>query len=188
MKAAREVWFSHFADVRIDQLIWLDEFGAATNLQRRHGRAAAGERVVAAVPHGHWKLISTIAAMTTAGIVASVSFDGATDTATFEQFVEHALTPVLRAGQVVVMDNLAPHQAASVRRRIESAGARLLLLPPYSPDFNPIEMAFSKIKSVLRTTAAREVDDLFAAIRDALPHIRPEDARGYIRHSGYQLQ
>lgn len=174
--------------MRLDQLVCVDEFGAATNLQRTHGRASPGERVVSYVPHGHWKVISTIAAMTTRGIVASASFDGATDTDTFVAFTRHALTPVLRKGDVVVMDNLAPHKAPAVRRLIEDAGARLLLLPPYSPDFNPIEQAFSKVKSVLRSMARRTVDDLFEAIPTALARVTPENARNYIRHCGYGLR
>lgn len=172
----------------MNRLVWLDEFGAATNLQRTHGRAPPGERVVAFVPHGHWKVVSTIAAMTTRGVVASVSFDGATDTDTFVAFVQETLLPALRPGHVVVMDNLAPHKAPAVRQLIESARASLLLLPPYSPDFNPIEMAFSKVKSVLRSMAERTVDGLFDAIGKALRRITPQNARGYIRHCGYKLR
>ena len=174
--------------MRLGQLVCVDEFGAATNLQRTHGRAPPGERVVAFVPAGHWKVISTIAAMTTRGVVASASFDGATDTDTFVAFTRDALVPVLRVGDVVVMDNLAPHKAPAVRQAIEAAGATLLLLPPYSPDLNPIEMAFSKVKGVLRSMAERTVDGLFDAIGVALARVTPQDARGYIRHCGYQLR
>jgi len=173
--------------VRLDQLVCVDEFGAATNLQRTHGRAPPGERVVSFVPHGRWKMISTIAAMTTRGVVASCSFDGATDTDTFVAFVEDGLVRALRPGDVGVMDNLAPHKAPAVRRAIESAGAMLLLLPPYSPDYNPIEMAFSKVKGVLRSMARRTVDGLFAAIGVALARVTPDDARSYIKHCGYGL-
>lgn len=140
------------------------------------------------MPHGHWKVVSTIAAMTTRGVVASASFAGATDTDTFVAFTCDALVPVLRPGDVVVMDNLAPHKAPAVRHAIEAAGATLLLLPPYSPDFNPIEMAFSKVKSVLRSMAARTVTGLFDAIGVALARVTPADARGYIRHCGYELR
>ena len=174
--------------MRLDRLVCVDEFGAATNLQRTHGRAPPGERVVSYVPHGHWKVVSTIAAMTTRGMVASCSFDGATDTDTFVAFVEDALVKALRPGDVVVMDNLAPHKAPAVRRLIETAGAMLLRLPPYSPDFNPIEMAFSKAKGVLRSMAQRTVAGLFDAIGTALRRVTPDDARNYIRHCGYELR
>ncbi len=185
MRAARDAWFEPLAHVRVNQLVFLDEFGAKTSMQRTHGRAAPGQRVVTKVPHGHWKMISTIAAMSVEGIVASGSFDGATDTELFVTFVAQALVPVLKPGQVVVMDNLSPHKAPAVARLIESAGARLVRLPPYSPDFNPIEMAISKVKTVLRRLAYRSVDGLLTGIGEALESIRPTDALNYIAHCGY---
>ena len=188
MRAARDAWFGRVAGVRLDQLVLLDEFGATTQMQRTHGRAPPGERVVAAVPHGHWKVISTTAAMTVRGIVAAASFDGATDADLFVAFVRDGLVPVLRPGHVVVMDNLAPHKVPGVARLVGSAGARVLLLPPYSPDFNPIEQAFSKVKSVLRKLARRTVDGLFDGIGQALASVTPADAAAYIRHSGYTLR
>ena len=188
MKAARDAWFGQFADVRVDQLVFLDEFGASTNMQRTHGRAPRGERVVSRVPHGHWKILSTIAAMTMGGIAAAGSFDGATDTELFVTFVREALVKVLAPGQVVVMDNLAPHKCPEVDRLIEAVGARVLRLPPYSPDFNPIELAISKIKTVLRKLARRTVDGLFEGIGQALGSISPTDALHYIAHRGYPLQ
>jgi transposase len=188
VRAARDGWFDRFAAVRLDQLVLLDEFGATTAMQRTHGRAPPGERVVAAVPHGHWKVISTIAAMTVRGIVASASFDGATDTELFVTFVREELVPALWPGQVVVMDNLAPHKVPEVARLVGSAGARVWLLPPYSPDFNPIEQAFSKVKAALRKLARRTVDGLFDGIGEALSSVTPADAVAYIRHSGYVLR
>jgi transposase len=185
VKAARDIWFEQFADVRVNQLVFLDEFGATTTMQRTHGRAAPGERVVSKVPHGHWKMISTIAAMNLNGIVASGSFDGATDTELFIAFIREALLPMLKPGQVLVMDNLPAHKSLQIDRLVESIGARLLRLPPYSPDFNPIEMAISKIKTVLRKLAHRSVDGLFAGIGEALESIRPTDALNYIAHCGY---
>ena len=130
---ARDAWFESFANVRVNQLVFLDEFGATTTMQRTHGRAAPGERVVTKLPHGHWKMISTIAAMSVNGIVGSGSFDGATDTELFVTFVREALVPVLKPGQVVVMDNLSAHKSALIDRLIEPTGARVLRLPPYSP-------------------------------------------------------
>ena len=185
MRAARGAWFARFAGVRVDRLVFLDEFGAATNMQRTHGRAAPGERVVAAVPHGHWKVVSTVAAMTCRGVLCSASFDGATDTELFVTFVREALVPLLAPGQVVVLDNLAPHKSPEVRRLVEAAGATLLLLPPYSPDFNPIEQAISKVKTVLRKLARRTVDGLFDGIAQALASVTPTDASHYIAHCGY---
>jgi transposase len=189
VKAQREAWFDkeELADVRVDQLVFLDEFGATTNMQRTHGRAAPGERVVSKVPHGHWKVISTIAAMSVGGIVASMSFDAATDTDLFVTFVRESLVPVLRPGQVVVMvmDNLPAHKSSQVDRLLESAGARALRLPPYSPDYNPIEMAIAKIKTILRKLARRSVNELFAAIGEALESITPSDALNFVAHCGY---
>jgi transposase len=185
VKAAREKWFEQFLDVTLDRFIFIDEFGASTHMQRLYGRAPRGQRVVSRVPHGHWKILSTIAAMTSVGMVAAATFEGATDTELFVTFVREALVPVLKEGQVVVMDNLSPHKSPRVRELIEAAGAKLVLLPPYSPDFNPIEMAISKIKSVLRKLAKRAVPELFAAIDEALRSITDTDATNFIHHSGY---
>jgi transposase len=187
VRQAREQWMKRFANVRVDQLIFLDEFGATTTMQRTHGRAPPGERVVCKVPHGHWKVISTIAAMSVHGIEVSASFDDATDMELFVTFVRDALAPHLRRGQVVVMDNLPAHKSPEVDRLIEATGARVLRLPPYSPDYNPIELAISKIKSVLKKLGCREVEGLFDAIGVALNSITPSDALNYIRHRGYVL-
>jgi transposase len=185
VKAARKIWFNQFADVRVNQLVFLDEFGSSTTMQRTHGRAAPGERVVTSVPHGHWKMISTIAAMNVGGVIASASFDGATDTELFITFIRQCLVPVIKPGQVLVLDNLPAHKSPLLDQFIEAAGARVIRLPPYSPDYNPIEMAISKIKTVLRKLARRTVDGLFTGISEALGSIRPTDALNYIAHCGY---
>ena len=130
-------------------------------------------------------MISTIAAMSINGVVASGSFDGATDTELFVTFVREALVPLLKPGQVLVMDNLPAHKSSQIDRLVEATCARVLRLPPYSPDFNPIEMAISKIKTLLRALARRSVDGLFNAIGEALESIRPTDALNYIAHCGY---
>lgn len=169
----------------MNQLIFLDEFGASTTMQRTHGRAAPGERVVATVQHGHWKMISTIAAMSIQGVIASASFDGATDTELFVTFIREVLVPVIKPGQVLVMDNLPAHKSPQVDKLIEAAGGRVLRLPPYSPDYNPIEMAISKIKTVLRKFARRSIDGLFNGISDALISISSTDALHFIEHCGY---
>jgi transposase len=188
VKAARDAWYEQFAEVPVNQLVFLDEFGATTAMQRTHGRAMPGERVISKVPHGHWKMISTIAAMSVNGIVASASFDGATNTELFVIFVREALVPILKPGQVLVMDNLPAHKSAQIDRLIEPTGARVLRLPPYSPDFNPIEMAISKIKTMLRKLARRDVDRLFIGIGEALQSIRPADALHYIAHCQYATE
>jgi transposase len=185
VKAARDIWFEQFAEVRVNQLIFLDEFGASTTMQRTHGRAAPGERVVTQVPHGHWKMISTIAAMNFKGVMASVSFDGATDTELFLTFIGQVLVPAIKPGQLLILDNLPAHKSLRVVQLVEAAGAHVIRLPPYSPDYNPIEMAISKIKTVLRKLARRSIDGLFNGISDALESIRPTDALNYIAHCGY---
>jgi transposase InsO family protein len=140
------------------------------------------------VPHGHWKVTTLTAAVRLDGVPPSacLAFDGATDSACFEAYVGECLAPTLRPGDIVVMDNLACHKAAEVRRLIEAAGAEVRLLPPYSPDLNPIERLFSKLKAHLRTAAARTFDGLIDAIGDALRAVRPGDIAGWFRHSGYE--
>jgi transposase len=165
--------------------VFVDEFGANTKMQRTHGRAAPGVRVVDRVPHGHYKTISTIGALASRGIVASASFDGGTTAARFVEFVRDKLVPVLRGGQVVVLDNLAAHNDRRVDERIEAAGCKVLRLPPYSPDFNPIENAISKVKTTLRKLAKRTVPDLLAGIADALRAVTSADAKNFIAHCGY---
>jgi transposase len=154
-------------------------------MARRYARGPRGQRIVCKTPHGHWKILSTIAALTLDGIVTACTFDGATDTEMFLAFVESFLLPVLRPGQIVVIDNLPAHKSQKIDRLIESVGARVMRLPPYSPDFNPIEMAIAKIKSWLRKAAERSVDTLIPSIGDAVRSITPDDARGFIRHCGY---
>lgn len=185
MKEAREHWMEKFAGVRLDQLVFLDEFGATTQMTRLYALAPIGERAVCRVPHGHWKLISTIAAMTSLGIMAAASFDGATDTETFIEFVREELVPQLLPGQIVVLDNLPAHKSPEVDRLLEAVGCSVLRLPPYSPDYNPIEMAISKVKRLLRSLAKRKVDELFDAIDVALRSVTPQDAIGFTTHCGY---
>lgn len=185
MKAARDEWHGLLAGVRLGQLVFLDEFGATTNMTRRYARGPVGQRVVCKTPHGHWKILSTIAAMTVRGMLCSGTFDGATDTDTFVAFVREGLVPALTPGQVVIMDNLPAHCASKVDELIESAGAYVLRLPPYSPDLNPIEMAISKVKSLLRKVERRTIDALQSAIGDALDCVTSDDATAYVRHCGY---
>lgn len=154
-------------------------------MTRHYARGPRGQRVVYKTPHGHWKILSTIAALDVNGIRTACCFDGATDTEMFVAFVETFLVPTLKPGQVVVMDNLSAHKSPRVDQLIEAVGARVLRLPPYSPDFNPIEMAISKMKSLLRKLGRRAINDLEAAIAQATLAITPSDAHGFITHCGY---
>lgn len=154
-------------------------------MTRRYARGPRGRRVVCKTPHGHWKILTTIAALDVNGIRTACCFDGATDTEMFVAFVETFLVPQLRRGQVVILDNLSAHKSPRVDQLVESVGARVLRLPPYSPDFNPIEMAISKMKSLLRKLARRSMEDLETAIGTALRAITSHDARGFIKHCGY---
>lgn len=169
----------------LDQFIFLDEFGATTNMTRTRARGPRGKRIVGKTPHGHWKVLSTIATMTTAGMLTGCTFDAAVDTEMFIAFVERFLVPRLRPGQVVVLDNLPAHKSPRIDRLIEAAGARVLRLPPYSPDFNPIEMAISKMKALLRKRARCSVSGVMEAIGLALCAVSSDDARNFIRHCGY---
>jgi transposase len=156
-------------------------------MDRTHGRAASGVRVDGPVPHGHWKVITLTAAVRLSGVPESacLSFDGATNTSCFEAYVGECLAPALRPGDIVIMDNLSCHKAAAVARLVEAAGAEVRYLPAYSPDLNPIERLFSKLKAALRKAKARTVDALIAAIGEALRAVRPEDIVGWFGHSGY---
>ncbi len=154
-------------------------------MTRLRARGPKGQRVVCKNPHGHWKIISTIAALNAAGILAALCFDGATDTAMFVTFLQVCLVPQLVPGQVVVLDNLAPHKSPQVDALIEAAGCRVLRLPPYSPDYNPIEMAISKMKALLRKLARRDVPGLYQALGQVTASITAEDARHFIQHCHY---
>ena len=167
------------------RLVFLDESGANTAMDRTHGRAPSGVRVDGPAPRGHWKTITLTAAVRLDGTGACLAFDGPTDTACFETYVERCLAPTLRPGDIVVMDNLACHKTAEVARLIAAAGAEARYLPAYSPDLNPIEGMFGKLKQWLRSTAVRVVGDLFGALGDGLRTITPKDIAGWFRHSGY---
>ncbi len=165
--------------------MFVDETWATTNMARTRGRCARGARLVAAVPHGHWKTTTFVAAPRADGIAAPCVFDGAVNGERFRAWVEQGLAPALRPGDVVVMDNLGSHKVAGVREAIEAAGAELRHLPPYSPDLNPIEQAFAKLKALLRKAKARTVDALWDAIGLALDRFPPKECRNYIRNSGH---
>lgn len=168
--------------------VFVDESGVATDMARRYGRAPRGQRAAGAVPYGRWERLTILGGRSLAGLVACMSVEGAADTPVVVAFTEQVLVPVLRPGQVVVMDNLSPHKAPRVRALIEAAGCRLLFLPPYSPDLNPIEPAWSKLKTLLRGVGARTTDALHAALSSLVDAITTSDAAGYFRHCGYAVQ
>ena len=152
---------------------------------RLYGWAPVGHRLVDAVPHGHWKTSTFIAGLRQDRLVAPCVLNGAINGESFLAYVEQMLVPTLTSGDIVVMDNLGSHKVAGVRKAIEAAGARLLYLPPYSPDLNPIEMAFSKIKSILRKKAHRTVDALWRELGQIAKCFSPRECRNYLRHAGY---
>jgi transposase len=185
VKAAREAWFAAQPDLDPDKLVFLDETAAATNMARRYGRAPRGERCRLLVPQGHYKTTTITAALRTTGPCALDLADGATNGQRFRDYVAHRLVPVLRPGDTVILDNLQAHKVSGIRERIEAAGARLLYLPPYSPEFNPIEQVFAKLKALLRTAAARTVPDLWDAIRHAFTRFTPDECRNCLTAAGY---
>jgi transposase len=185
VKAARAVWFDALAHVKLSDLVFIDEFGATSNMTRLYARGPKGQRIVCRTPHGHWKVLSTIAALNAQGIVTAATFETAVDEEIFVAFVRQCLVPTLRPGQWVILDNLPAHKSPRVDALIEAAGAQVVRLPPYSPDFNPIEMAISKVKTLLRKRGARSITALFFAIGEALDSITPEDATAYIKKAGY---
>ena len=167
-------------------MVFLDETAANTQMARRYGRAPCGERCRIAVPHGHYKTTTVTAALRTTGLVATALFDGATNSERFRGYVADTLVPVLKPGDTVILDNLQAHKVAGVRETIEAAGARLLYLPPYSPDLNPIEQAFAKLKALLRSASARTVSDLWGEIWKAVSRFTPHECRNYLAAAGYE--
>ena len=185
VEAAREAWFEGQLDLDPSKLVFIDETALSTNMARRFGWAPRGERCRASVPFGHWETQTLIAALRFDRIDAPMTIDGALDGAAFLAWVEQALAPTLSAGEVVVMDNVPIHKVAGVGEAIEARGASVLHLPPYSPDFNPIEKPFSKIKSILERIAARSIDALQAAVGEALQCFTPQECINYFAASGY---
>ena len=168
--------------------MFLDESGVTTEMTRRYGWAPRPERVSEAVPAGHWRTLTVLAALTTTGVLASMSIESPTDGDVFLAFVEQVLAPRLEPGHVVILDNLSAHKVRGVRQLIEDRGAQVLYLPPYSPDLNPIEQAWSKLKQRLRGVKARVLQQLEPALADALSAITAQNAQAFFRHCGYGIQ
>ena len=167
------------------RFVFLDETGTATNLVRRYGRSPSGTRLVAAVPHGHWRTTTVVAGLRQSGIVAPLVLDGPMTGGAFCAYIEQFLAPALVPGDVVVLDNLAAHKVAGVRQAIAAAGASILYLPPYSPDLNPIEQLFAKLKALLRKAAARTKDELWSTIGRLLATVPPAECARYLHHCNY---
>lgn len=165
--------------------MFLDETWASTNMTRRHGRCARGLRLLAPVPHGHWKTTTLIAGLRTTGIVAPYVLDGPINATVFRAYVEQVLAPTLRGGDILILDNLSSHKVAGVREAVEARGARILYLPPYSPDLNPIEQAFAKLKALLRKDAERTRDELWSAIGRIIDLYKPDECRNLFKNAGY---
>lgn len=168
------------------RFVFYDESGAKTNMTRLYGRTFDGGRLIDRVPHGHWSTTSLLSSIRFDGSTAAMTLPGATDRPAFDAYVEQVLVPTLRRGDILVLDNLAPHKSPRAAERIRQAGAELWFLPPYSPDLNPIEMMWSKVKAHLRRVEARTVQALDRAVATALHAITPGDARGWFRHCGYR--
>lgn len=185
MKAAREAWFEAQPDLDPARLIFIDETWATTSMDRTRGRCAKGKRLRSPVPHGRWKTTTFVAGLRSTGLVAPFVLDGPINRDAFQAYVERVLVPELSPGDIVAMDNLGSHKGQAVREAIEAARATLLFLPPYSPDFNPIEMAFSKLKALLRKAAERTVDGLWSAIGRLLDAFEPKECANYFIAAGY---
>lgn len=181
----RAWWQATMLDLDPRRLVFLDETAANTKMTRLYGRARRGQRVVGRAPHGHWKTTTFLAALRHDGLSAPLVVDGPMNADVFLAYVQQHLAPTLSEGDVVIMDNLAAHKRAGVREAIAARGASLVYLPPYSPDFNPIEQVFAKVKSLLRKLEARTIPLLESALGTMLDHFAPAECTNYFRHCGY---
>lgn len=179
----REEFVERIRSTPLEHLIFLDESGVTTSMTRLYGRRADGRRIHEATPGGHWKILTILGAMRLAGITASMTIEEATDADIFLAYVEQVLCPTLEIGDVVVMDNLSSHKVLGVAELIAARGAEVLYLPPYSPDLNPIEKAWSKIKQHLRSARSRSKETLDDAITEAISLITPENAKAWFSHA-----
>ena len=183
--AARTAWADNQAGFDPDRLVFIDETGASTKMARLRGRAPRGERLVGKIPHGHWKTTTFVAALRSTALTAPCVIDGPMNGNAFLAYVEQILAPSLQPGDIVVLDNLSAHKVPGVREAIEAAQATLLYLPPYSPDFNPIEQLFAKLKALLRKAAERSIEGLWNRIAAILDVFTPDECTNYLRNAGY---
>lgn len=185
MRQARAQWKSEQSSWQAQRLVFIDETATATNMTRTRGRSPRGQRCVASVPHGHYKSTTFIAGLRSNAISAPMVLDGAMNGAAFLAYVRNCLCPTLRPGDIVIADNLPSHKVKGVRQAIESVGATVRYLPPYSPDLNPIEKMFSKLKALLRKACKRTVDALWSEIGRILDVFTPQECENYFRSCGY---
>ena len=181
----RTRWKTHQGRLDPKRLVFLDETWAKTNMTRRHGRCSRGARLLAKVPHGRWRTVTFLAALRCDRIIAPCVLDGPINGTSFRAYIEQFLVPALNPGDVVVMDNLGSHKGQAVRRLIRAAGAKLFFLPRYSPDLNPIEQVFAKLKTLLRRAARRVVEELWVTIGCLLDRFAADECERYVRHAGY---
>ena len=182
----RQAWFEGQIDLDPERLIFIDETWASTKMARPYGRCRRGERLRVGVPHGHWKTTTFVAGLRLSGIAAPFLLSGPINRLAFETYVEKVLVPTLAPGDIVIMDNLSSHKRAAVKERIEAAGATLRFLPPYSPDFNPIEKAFSRLKAMLRKVGERTVSGLWDLIGRLVDIFQPHECANYFKSCGYE--
>ena len=185
VKAAREAWRENQPALDSTKLVFIDETGTATNMTRLRGRSAEGQRLVDKTPHGHRKTTTFVAALRHDRITAPLVIDGAMNGETFVAYIEQYVVPTLTPGDIVIMDNLTVHKVAGVEKAIEAAGASLKYLPAYSPDLNPIEMVFSKLKALLRKAKERTVEGLWDRIGKLLDEFSSQECQNYLTHQGY---
>jgi transposase len=185
VKAARILWRERQPSWDAHRLVFIDETGLNTKMARLYGRAPVGQRCVAAIPHGHWQSSTFIAALRLEGMTAPFLIEGAVDADVFTAYLQHVLSPELRPGDIVILDNLSTHKMARVGELIAATGAEVRYLPPYSPDLNPIEQAFAKLKAHLRQAAARTIAELQSALVEGLASFRPDHCQGFFRHACY---
>lgn len=181
----REQWRKYQNRIAPERLVFVDETWASTNMTPIRGWSPRGQKLIGRAPHGRWRTMTFIAALRSDRIDAPYVLDGPVNGQVFTAWVEQCLVPTLAPGDVVVMDNLASHKGKAVRRAIRQAGAKLLFLPPYSPDLNPIEQVFAKLKLLLRKAAERTVEDIWRRIGDLLDRFPPDECAAYLRNSGY---
>lgn len=188
MAEKRVHWQAQQQNLDPEQLVFIDETWVKTNMMRPRGRSPSGSRLIASVPHGHWKTTTFLAGLRTTGLTAPLVVDGAINGELFVAWVRQQLVPTLNRGDIVIMDNLPVHKVRGVRQSIEAVGANLLFLPPYSPDFNPIENAFSKFKWLVKSAAHRTVDALWQCCGELADRFHETECRNYFRHCGYRYR
>jgi transposase len=181
----RRDWFDRQLDLDPARLVFIDETGLSTKMSRLRGRALCGRRCRSPIPHGHWKTTTFTGALRLSGMTAPMVLDGAMNGVAFQAYVQQVLVPTLAPGDIVIMDNLPAHKAEGVRQAIEGAECRLLYLPPYSPDFNPIEKAFAKLKAILRAKAERTVDALWGTVGQVVTMFEQQECANYFKSCGY---